>query len=170
LRGLDGRVRARLSVNDDPERWGYHLLGLAYASDVARGFPVVEAEVDFPAEGYAAELGWVQVVWMNDDVIVDRAPQLLDTGFPYVTFGVRPAFFDAPSTTAPAATWRARTFLTATPDLLMSKVLEPVVGFTWGYDLADGIVTPLGPDAADEDDWPRVTAAIGRELPQWELR
>lgn len=163
-------MRARLSVNDDPERWGYPLLGLSFPSDVACGFPVVEAEVDFPAEGYGAEFGWVQVVWMNEEVILDRAPQLVDTGFPYVTFGVRPAFFDAPSTTVPAATWRARTFLTGTPDLPMSKVLEPVVGFTWGYDRADGRVDIVGLELAGAEDWPAVKSEFVRELPQWDLR
>jgi hypothetical protein len=170
LRGHDGRVRASLTVNDRPERWGYHLLGLSYSADASRGFPVVEAEVDFAAEGYAAWLGWVQVVWMNDDVIVDRAPQLLDSGVPYVTFGVRPAFFDAPSTTVASATWRARTFLTATPDLVMTKVVEPVAGFTWGYDLEDGRVDVVGLAQADADDWPATRTELTRELPHWEFR
>lgn len=157
-------------MNDDPERWGYHLLGLEFAAEVARGFPVVEADVEFAAEGYAAELGWVQVVWMNDEVIVDRAPQLLDTGFPYVTFGPRPAFFDAPSTVRARVGWRARTFLTSTPDLLMTKVLEPVVGFTWGYDVADGRVDVVGLELASEDDWGSLAREVERELPQWDLR
>ena len=160
----------RLHANDDPERWGYHLLGLPELVEVSRGFPVVEADVEFPAEGYLAELGWVQVVWSNDEVIVDRAPQLLDTGYPYVTFGLRPAFFDAPSTTDERVVWRARTFLTSTPDLLMTKVLEPVVGFTWGYDVADGRVDVVGLALASDDDWGSLAREVRRELPQWELR
>jgi len=170
LRGFGGSVRATLGVNDDPERWGYHLLGLSYPSDVSRGFPVVRAEVDFPAEGYAAELGWIQVVWMNDDVIVDRAPQLLDTGFPYVTFGLRPAFFDAPSTTVAEVTWRACTFLTATPDALMTKVIEPVVGFTWGYDLVGGAVAVVDLAPASDEDWQLARTELARELPGWTFR
>lgn len=170
LRGVRGSVHATLDVNDDPERWGYHLLGLSFPIATARGFPVVWADVEFPAEGYAAELGWIQVVWMNDVVIVDRAPQLLDTGFPYVTFGLRPEFFDAPSTTEPTVRWRARTFLTATPDLLMTKVIEPVVGFTWGYDLDGGRVDPVDLAIVGADDWELARAELSRELPAWAFR
>jgi hypothetical protein len=55
-------VRIRHGANDDPARWGYDRLGLAFDSAAAKGFPVVEARVEYPAEGYAGFLGWIQVV------------------------------------------------------------------------------------------------------------
>ncbi|HZT84898.1 MAG TPA: hypothetical protein VE984_05700 [Gaiellaceae bacterium] len=130
----------------------------------------MSATVELGAEGYAAILGWLQVVWMNDDVIFDRAPQLLDTGFPYVTFGPRPEFFDAPSTTVDPVTWRARTFLCASPDALMTKVIESLTGFTWGYDREGCTVSPVGLARASADDWDAVRAALAETLPEWELR
>lgn len=62
LRGREGRVTVEYGVNDDPSRWGYHLLGLNFDAEVARGFPVIEARVAFGGEGYAGFLGWIQVV------------------------------------------------------------------------------------------------------------
>ena len=56
---VDGVVRVSLTRNDDPERWGWRLLGLDVPLEYIVGFPVVEATVDYPAEGYAAVLGWV---------------------------------------------------------------------------------------------------------------
>jgi len=76
-------------------------LGLDYPSTVAAGFPVLRVDVAYEGDGYAAMLGWVQVVWMREAVgqeprvIVDVAPQLTDTGFPYVSFGIEPTMFDA---------------------------------------------------------------------------
>ena len=49
-------------------------------------------------------MGWIQVVRYrepdaDEEIFVDVAPQLRDTGVPWFSFGVRAAFFDAPSTT-----------------------------------------------------------------------
>ena len=38
-----------------------------FRSSTIVGFPVVEATVDYPAEGYAAVMGWVQVVALRGD-------------------------------------------------------------------------------------------------------
>ena len=170
LRGSDGVVHASVTVNDDPSRYGYDLLNLPFPVDTAYGFPVASATVEFPREGYAAELGWVQVVWMNDDIIVDRPPQLADVDYPYVVFGLRPAFFDAPSTTVTPVAWRARAFLTATPDCLMTRVIEPVTGFAWGYDRDGDRIDVRGPETVVDEDWRLVRDALARVLPRWELR
>src|SRR5215208_7938436 len=99
-----GEVVLSYGENDDPAHWGYDLLGLDFPWEVARGFPVFRADVEYAGDGYAAVFGWVQVVWMSvagePDTrgIVDVAPQLIGSGFPYVSFGVEPTMFDAPST------------------------------------------------------------------------
>jgi hypothetical protein len=86
LRGFHGSVRVSSTINDDPARWGYHLLGIDQAIvDAAHGHPVVQATVDFPAQGYAAELAWIQLVWHtvateSTRVICDVAPQMVDSG------------------------------------------------------------------------------------------
>ncbi|MDP9184194.1 MAG: hypothetical protein M3O29_00815, partial [Actinomycetota bacterium] len=50
-------------MNEDPERWGYLDLNLDwYSANAVRGFPVMQATVEHPSEGYGADMGWVQVV------------------------------------------------------------------------------------------------------------
>lgn len=72
---------------------------------MALGFRVVQASVAYEGEGYAAVMGWVQVVRYrledaNEHVIVfDVAAQMTDTEVPYLSFGVRPTLFDAPGIT-----------------------------------------------------------------------
>jgi hypothetical protein len=172
LRGTRGTVQVRYGDNDDPRRWGYDLLDLPYDFERSRGFPVVEATVEHPAEGYAAAMGWIQVVRYRgaaaaEDVIVDVAPQLRGSGIPWFSFGPRPAFFDAPSTTDDDATFRADAFLAATPNALMTPVAEPLCGFSWGYDVAGGTParTPLGP--AGPERWAAMRPALLAACPGW---
>ena len=79
LRGLEGHVEVGYATNDDPRRWGYPLLegALGFAAEQARGFPVVSATVAYPGEGFAAAMGWIQLVrWLeegaDETVIVDK--------------------------------------------------------------------------------------------------
>ena len=135
LRGLPGRVDIDYLVNDDPARWGYPVLGLDFLVERSRGCPVVRATVEYPAEGYAAVMGWIQVVdhraapAIDSTVLVDVAPQMqaVDAGMPYFAFGVKPAFFDAPSTDDADYEFRAHAFLTASPDALMSPGRRPAL-------------------------------------------
>lgn len=84
-------------------------------------------------------MGWIQVIRHHaergdeETVLVDTAPQLADTQSPYFSWGIRPEFFDAPSTTQRDIVWTADAFLVASPDALMSKHVRPVCGFRWGY-------------------------------------
>jgi hypothetical protein len=172
LRGVEGRVTVQYGVNDDPLRWGFGLLGLPFDVEVARGFPVLEARVDFPAEGYAGYLGWVQGVRYSADgteevVIPDVPPQFRDKGVPYVSFGLQPGLFDAPANTEENVVWRAWSFLTQTPDAVMTPVVEPVCGFTWGFDVRDGVVAPAELLPATQEDWLRLRHDLREQLPGW---
>ncbi|MGH9171211.1 MAG: hypothetical protein ACRD0Z_10130 [Acidimicrobiales bacterium] len=177
LRGAEGRVTITYSVNDDPERWGYDLLDLDISIEVARGFPVIQARTAFPREGYAGLLGWVQVV---DYVVVrggipeetvwcvpDVPPQSRDANTPYLAFGIDPVLFDAPAFTEGNVDWTARSFLTYTPDCLMTPVVEPLCGFRWGYEIAGGLVTPKELVAASQQDWVEARRMLRVRLPTW---
>ena len=170
-----------ITRNEDPARWGWRLLGLDVPLEHIVGFPVVEATVDYPAEGYAAVMGWVQVVRYEatDEpetgepetvVLADVAPQLQGLGMPYVAFGVRPTYFDAPAISAPDADWRAATFLTATPDALLSRVIEPVCGFCWGYRRKEGVNELVDARRAEEKDWLEAREQLVTHYPDWEWR
>ena len=120
LRGVDGKVSVLYGVNEDPVYWGYAVLELEwFTPELVRGFPVMQASVEYSAEGYAADMGWLQVVryTVSDPgqegqaTVFDVPPQLAETDMPYAAFGVRPTFFDAPAMAARNATWDADTFL-----------------------------------------------------------
>ncbi len=169
-----GRVTVRYGENRDPAHWGYDLLGLESPWEAARGFPVVSADVAYDGDGYAAILGWVQVVWMSvadepSEAMVDVAPQLIGTGFPYLSFGFKPTMFDAPSTTHREVQWVARTFLTASPDRLMTRVLAPVVGFRWGYTIRSGDVAVDALVAASGEDWLLARGELANRFSDWQI-
>ena len=86
-------------------------------------------------------------------MLADVAPQLQGLGMPYVAFGVRPTYFDSPAISAPDADWRAATFLTASPDVLLSRVIEPVCGFCWGHRREGGVTELVDARRAEEKDW-----------------
>jgi hypothetical protein len=173
VRQIDGRVRIRYGRNEDPRRWGYDLLGLDFETGVAHGFPVIEAEVEYPAEGYAAIMSWIQVVryWVGAQqeptVIVDVAPQLREARMPYFSFGIRPRFFDAPAITERNVVWRAWAFLTYSPDALMTPVVEPACGFRWGYDVREGSVEPTELLLAGRDEWLDIREDLGARYLDW---
>jgi hypothetical protein len=175
LRGLAGLVTVWFGPNEHPERWGYGLLGLDYSIQKARGFPVLRADVSFPAEGYAAILGWVQIVRYTDhetgkaNVIYDVAPQLMGADTPYMSFGVLPSLFDAPSITSTRVTWDASSFLVYTPDAVMTRVVHAICGFTWGYRVEDGSIELVSPTKADEADWTVCMAGLTEHYPRWDF-
>lgn len=176
LSGLDGEVVVQYGPNADPARWGYDLLGRDFPSTVAKGFPVLRADVTYEGDGYAATLGWLQVVSMTvaaerePRTMVDVPPQLIATGFPYISFGIEPTMFDAPSTTDSDVDWVARTFLTASPDRLMTRVVEPVFGLRWGYTLREGLPQLKDLARTGDEDWREARLVIARQFRDWEFR
>jgi hypothetical protein len=177
LRGAEGRVTIEYSLNEDPARWGFDLLDIEFDVEVARGFPVAQARVTFPREGYAGLLGWIQVVdyqvtreGIREErvwVVPDVAPQVREADSPYLAFGIEPMMFDAPAFTERDVNWTARTFLTFSPDCLMTPVVEPLCGFRWGYVISDRVVTTKELAAASLEDWIDARRQLQRRLPTW---
>jgi hypothetical protein len=137
---------------------------------------VLEARVRYPAEGYAAFLGWIQVVAITekDDpapetfwAVPDIAPQYRDANIPYASFGIEPVLFDAPAHDASNVDFLARSFLTYTPDGLVSPVVEPLCGFTWGYDVEHGTVRPKELRVSALDEWFEARKMLRIRLPAW---
>ncbi|HEY2602713.1 MAG TPA: hypothetical protein VGI67_14240 [Thermoleophilaceae bacterium] len=172
LRGTRGLARVQYGINDDPRRWGYDLLGLSFDTQHACGCPVVEAMVEHSAEGYAGELGWVQVIryaapGREDVEIVDTPPQLADAGIPWAAWGLRPVLFDAPSTDYETFWFRAMAFLAVSPDAVMSPVVEPLCGFRWGYNVDEGVPAPVPLAVADSSDWNDARPLLAQHCPGW---
>lgn len=173
VRNVDGCVRISYGLNDDPIRWGYGILGFT-PIETARGYPVLQATVEYPAEGYAAILSWIQVVryWVGDEerptTLVDVAPQMRDSGVPYFSWGIQPTLFDAPAFgDEPNVVWRAWSFLTYTPDALMTPVIEPACGFLWGYDIRGGVIQPMEVQPASHTDWLDIRDELRARYPKW---
>ena len=179
LRGVDGRVVLRYELNEDPEKWGFDQLGLDWDWNVARGFPLLEGRVEYAAEGYLGILGWIQVV---DYVVGDRsgeeefvvapdvAPQARDANTPYLSYGIEPRLFDAPASDEKDIDWNAHAFLTYTPDLLMTPIVEPLCGCSWGYTVSSGTVTAKALAAGTLDDWLHARKWLRARLPTWTFR
>ncbi len=174
LRGARGEVRVDLRPNDDPVGLGCDLLDPGLPPDAALGFPVCRASVELDADGYAAFLGWVQLVrstdagdgWDLDPLAVHR-----DAPTPFAFFGLRPTLFDAPfRPTREALVWRAESYLCVLPDAVMSRVVEPVAAFAWGFDVVGGVVLPVAPAMLPPSAWDRHLPLLRRQHPGWQLR
>src|SRR5258708_30810820 len=88
----------------------------------------------------------------------------------YVYWGPCPSFFDNPFTTTRGVHWTADAFLVISPDAVMTRVVQPVCGFHWGYS-TEGEQTaalPLAP--LDPAAWPAACAILREQYPHWEFR
>jgi hypothetical protein len=174
-RDLCGSVTVEVRVNDKPRLVGFDLLRLPFDWSLSAGFPVVEASVDYEGRGYAAVMGWIQLIRYGGGDLegqfteVDQPPQLSDAGTPYCYWGVKPRFFDAPAMDRRGVTWVAEAFLVASPDAVMTKAVRPLCGFRWGFATTTDPpallpVEPTGPEA-----WPEARTVLRKRYPDWEF-
>ena len=189
LREADGRVVVSFEANEDPQRWGYGTLGLSWPMELARGLPVMVARTESSLEGYAAVMGWVQIVRIDvlessrplvDGVEqapaghhewVDGPPQLRGLGVPFTSFGECPTLFDAPASTESDTTFFADSWLTASPDGLISRESFPVLGLRWGYSTrADQPHELHEPARLEQSDWAEALPLLRETFPDWQFR
>jgi hypothetical protein len=186
LRGSPGTVTIRFQANSDPDPLGYRILGLPWPSSLAEGLPVIEATVSLEADGYEAVMGWIQIVRIHvaesseplapdsekappgDHEWVDVPPNLHGLGVPFLSFGVRPTLFDAPASTESSVRFVADSFLTASPDGLITRVSRPCVGLRWGYSTIDGSDAVLNePARIGAPEWEAALPILERQFPDW---
>jgi hypothetical protein len=147
--GHKGRVHVAYGAVTDSDRLGFNMLGVGLQPHQPVGYPVVKADIDFDGDGCSALFGWVQVIhntaWPPELAEeVDLPPFLLGSNTPMMYFGYLPTMFDAPANPHhPDGDWTAFTFLTAIPDLVVSRSVQALTGFRWGYRLACGQPTPI---------------------------
>jgi hypothetical protein len=182
-------VSVSFQANEDPQRWGYGTLGLAWPTDLALGLPVLTARTECSLEGYAAVMGWVQIVRI--DVLessttltagiekapaghhewVDGPPQLRGLGVPFTSFGECPTLFDAPASTESDTTFLADSWLTASPDALISRESFPILGLRWGYSTRAGQPHELHePTLLDDSHWAEALPLLRETFPGWQFR
>lgn len=172
LRGLEGHVDVSLRENTDVISVGYDALEPGLPPDYANGYPVCEATVTYPREGYAAVFGWTQLVRSTDSQTgtfeMDPIAIYAEVPTPFAWYGLKPVLFDAPSRNGrPDLDWEARSFLCVSPDAVITRRVQAVMGFSWGFTIKSGEITISGPWELGPDTWSSHLALLRRDYPQW---
>ncbi|GAA1156294.1 hypothetical protein GCM10009630_62850 [Kribbella jejuensis] len=166
-RGHNGTITVEVSPND-PAVSGHALVVPDLELDAFRGFPMCTASVSFAGQGINAIFGWIQVVDNGGSVSVDLLPNL-DPTDPFYVYGYLPTFFDAPANPDHTdGVWRATTFLVMVPDVIRSRVVEPLAAFTWGYELHAG--QPRFLKVVALDGWAGHHDVLASTHPTWTFR
>jgi hypothetical protein len=167
--GEGGRVLVTCVPNDDPAAVG--------KLEVGRGFPVCTAAVEYQGRGYRALFGWIQLVRSTDNSSGGRAFEMdpfslfEDAPSPYCWFGITPTLFDAPSRDEKVPMeWLAHSFLAVTPLRDRLRRVVPLLGFSWGFDIADQERITLRPVARlSAGDWDAHLPYLCKSYPGWEF-
>ena len=158
--GKPGSVRVEVDANDDPAALG--------CSEDARGLAWCRATVEQDASGYAGALGWIQLVDSTDapgGFAIDPFEPLGEVSHPFCFFGFAPTLFDGPARpTRQDMTWTARAFLAGIGE---EREAFAVLGFAWGFTVAAGEVTIVGPSELGATAWDDCVPALESACPGW---
>jgi len=164
LAGALGHVAVAVAVNTSPETLG--------CRPAARGFPYCSASISHPARGYAAALGWIQLVRSTDGCSggktfeMDPFEPLGRVAHPFAFFGFLPSLFDVPSRDPiREMDWIANSFLCDLGE--HERHARALLGFSWGFTIRDGKIATWGPNALGSRDWDAHRALLTREYPNW---
>jgi hypothetical protein len=172
LRGLDGLIDVSLTRNTDPGSLGYLLLSGGEPADFATGFPVCRASVTYSADGYAAVFGWTQLVRSTDSdgsgFEMDPIAIYRDVPTPFAWYGLKPELFDAPSREArDDMDWEANSFLCISPDAVVTRRVQALAGFSWGFTVAGGRIACTSPKPLGPQSWDRHLSLLRASYPEW---
>ncbi|MFC9692255.1 hypothetical protein ACFTSF_27145 [Kribbella sp. NPDC056951] len=166
-RGHRGLISVRVIPNDDPWASGHQLVVPDLDAEAFRGFPICTAALRYHGQGVQAIMGWIQVVTNGGSATVDLVPNLSSVD-PFSSYGYLPTFFDAPANPDhPDGTWRADTFLVVVPDVIRSRVVEPIAAFSWGYELYSGRPELLDVGALPAKGWAGHRELLEAGHPAW---
>lgn len=167
VRGLNSRVDVSVWRSTDPAAIG--------CPEWERDFPVCEATVTSDARGYAALMGWIQVVRMGSPAsgetrwVTDPLQIYDDLNTPFGFYGLNPTLFDAPSRrdrTEPLD-WHAESYLCFAPSDPMAREALPVAAFSWGFQLVDGTVSLDQPMAIEPSSLAVHVPLLESSYPGW---
>jgi hypothetical protein len=87
---------------------------------------------------------------------------------PFVSFGRCPTLFDAPASTESDIRFVADSFLTASPDALISRRSQACFGLRWGYATQLGEKAELiPPTPLARGDWAQAIPVLQEQFPDW---
>jgi len=133
------------------------------------------AIVEYPAQGYDALLGWIQLVRSDDNTSqggafeIDPLDILGDVPHPFCWIGLSPRLFDAPSRSPRRdLDWAAHSFL-CVPDGSVDSGLEvhALLGFAWGFSIRNQKIDLVPPMLLEPTDWDRHVDALAERYPTW---
>ncbi len=158
--GHAGAVNVVVTPNDDPTALGCDLLVPGLGPEFWVGFPACTATVDHGGEGYASLFGWVQLVCSTDDQSggtsfeIDPIALYHDVATPFCWFGLKPTLFDAPLRFRESPVdWSAHSFLCVVPTVVAEREVHAVLGFSWGFSVADGDILIRTPQTLQPAAW-----------------
>ena len=170
--GYEGRVVTFIERTTDPALWG--------AWEGAKDLANCRATIEFDGRGYLQRFGWVQLVRSTDNAfggekfemdpfdpfsLYERAPT------PYCWYGTLPTLFDAPSRDERVQLdWIAHSFLAVSPARGDRRVVTPLLGFSWGFHIADdGSVALEDVVALTTVDWEAHLPYLRDTYPDWQF-
>jgi len=87
---------------------------------------------------------------------------------PFVSFGAQPTLFDAPASTESDVRFVADSFLTASPDAVLSRRSRPCAGLRWGYATRAGDDPELlSPSLLGIEHWREALPTLEEQFPEW---
>jgi hypothetical protein len=148
------------------------------ARDGAVNLTNCTATVEFAGHGYLQLFGWVQLVRSTDNAfqgekfemdpfdpfkLYELAPS------PYCWYGILPTLFDAPSRDERVhLDWVAHSFLAVSPLRGNRRLVTPLLGFSWGFDISDDGTVTLNPVASlSAQDWQWHLPYLRTSYPDW---
>ncbi len=176
LRESRGRVYVQSRPATGVASSGRGVIDPALPAEHGAGLPECTATIAYAGAGYAAAMGWVQFVRSTDSdrpEVFELDPLALYRGVdtPYAFFGMAPTLFDAPyRDTGQDVVWQARSYLTTTPDAVLTQAAVPLVAFTWGFHIEAGIVTLHPPAQLDVAHWTEHLGVLEETHPGWNFR
>ncbi len=164
---LAGRIEVTIAPSTAPESIGCPPWEL--------GFPVCEAAVTTTARGYAALMGWVQLVAMRSppatrfEWTADPLEIYGGLNTPFGFYGIAPTLFDAPSRRdrTRSLEWRAESYLCVAPSSPMTREALPVAAFSWGFTMANGEISIAEPHPIPLSTWTGHVQLLESEYPGW---
>lgn len=171
-----GDIAVDISIrpNHNPKAYGLDLLFPTIPLDTFSGFPVCEGIVHCSPDnrGYASMYGWTQL-WKQDDEDwrFDWAPVQTGLNWPFIWFGPEPRLFDGPTRVGVTnLDWTARSFVTYIDDSLMTRCVQCVVGFEWGFWIRDGKIAIKPLKRLESTDWDTFGGYLRETFPGWEFK
>ncbi len=116
--------------------------------------------------------GWTQMVCSTDSAPgrfeMDPIALYRQIPTPYAFFGVRPELFDAPSRESwYDMAWEARSFLCVCPDAVLTRRVQAIAGFSWGFTISHQDITFAAPAALGSEAWDSHLNLLRTSYPSW---